>query len=466
MAMTLTIQPKANRLCSTLIPISFNVYETTSNTTNIIAKCFVQDQTTGVATQVGGEYRCAPSLANADVFKFDASEIYNTVTKYTLIDFPSNFVLGELNTVLSNTVVNWEDVAVFKCYVYFYREYLDATTGLIEVDPLPKQSNTFYVHEGCPEQAWLDSAVSSNSIDGSTFFYFNLNWSSSGAQYKRFFTNYPISVSGGKPLSKVTIKPTESYMLMCRPLSTTYCGYRVSIKTFGASGTLNTHYLTLTETRNVVTFMCGFKDIIDGLTANGAEGTDFENVLSYQVGVEAGTVTTAPCAYTLNSTLYSFTVDRSCNGKGYLRFAFKNMLGGYDMVTSDGSYRKTIKNDMLSYTKSTGYNNWNNAMDYGAVNFANESVIKYSVTTHPMRKEYAEHFIEMLSSTDVYLRHKNTANKKVVDSDLAVAILEQPNWFKPIKINQATTEIVKTTENVYRVKFNFEQSINQRTPRL
>ena len=43
---------------------------------------------------------------------------------------------------------------------------------------------------------------------------------------------------------------------------------------------------------------------------------------------------------------------------------------------------------------------------------------------------------------------------------------EQPYWFKPIKISQGTTEIIKTTENLYRLKFSFEQSINQRTPRL
>lgn len=466
MAISLTIQPKTNRLCSTLIPISFNVVETTTDTTNIIARCMQEDQTTGVVTQVGGEYRCAPSLSNADLFKFDASEIFNSVTKYTLKDCPNNFQLGQLNNALSNTVKEWKDVAVFKVHVRFYREYLDATTGLIVVDGNFKESNTFYIHEGSPEQAWLDSAVSSNSIDGSTFYYFNLNYGISGVRYKRFFTNYPIRQLSGRPLSKVTIKPTESYMLMCRPLTTSNCGYRVRIDTYGVTGGLNTHFVSLSETRNVTTFLCGFQDIINGLTANGSEGVDFANVTSYTVGVEAGTVTTAPCAYTLNSTLYSFTIDRSCNGKGYLRFAFKNMLGGYDMVTSDGEYRKTVKNDMLSYTKSTGYNGWNDAMEYGAVNFANESVCKYAVTTHPMRKEYATHFVEMLSSTDVYLRHKNEANLKVLDSDLSVLVSEQPYWFKPIKIVQGTTEIIKTTENIYRIKFNFEQSINQRTPRL
>ena len=464
MAINLTAQPSGNILCSTLLPIKFNAIETTLDTTNIIAKCYQIDQITGVETQVGGEYRCAPSLQNADLFKFDASEIFNTVTKYTLADCPNNYQLGQLNNNISNTVKEWKDVAVYKVKVKFYREYLDATTGLIVIDGTPKESNTFYIHEGCPEQAWLDSAVSSNGQSGSTFQYFNLNYSTTQT-HKRFFTNYPITVEG-RPKSVVTIKPTESYMLMCRPRTTSYCGYRVKIQTYNATGSLNTHYIVLPETRNVVTFQCGFKDIIDGLTANGSEGTNFANVTYYDVIVEAGTVTTAPCAYTGNSTRYKFKIDRNCNGKGYLRFAFKNMLGGYDMVSSNGSYRKSVKNNMLSYTKSTGYDGWHDAMDYGSVNYANESVMKYAVTTHPMKKDLAKHFAEMFSSTDVYLRQKNEANIKVVDSDLSVIVAEQPYWFKPIKINQGTTEIIKTVDNLYRLKFSFDLSINQRTPRL
>ena len=152
MAITINIEPERDEIVSTLLPIYFKCTEATANTTNLVAKCFYIDQTTAVETQVGGEYILAPSLENADEFKFDASEIFNTLTKYTLGDMPT-IQLGEDVTTLSNTLINWKDVATWYVKVKFYREYLDAVTGLIVLDPSPEDSETFYVHEGCPSRS-------------------------------------------------------------------------------------------------------------------------------------------------------------------------------------------------------------------------------------------------------------------------------------------------------------------------
>ena len=85
MAISITSQPNTSVLCSTLIPIVIKVNEATANTTNIIATCYWIDQTTSASTQIGAQYRMAPDIDDADDFLFDSSEIFNTLTKYTLM---------------------------------------------------------------------------------------------------------------------------------------------------------------------------------------------------------------------------------------------------------------------------------------------------------------------------------------------------------------------------------------------
>ena len=94
MAIVITSQPKSDKLCSTLVPLKFIVTETTADTTNIVATCYVTNQTTAVETQISGKFRMAPSLTQVDTFLFDSSEIFNTLTKYTLKDYPNNIQLG------------------------------------------------------------------------------------------------------------------------------------------------------------------------------------------------------------------------------------------------------------------------------------------------------------------------------------------------------------------------------------
>lgn len=459
MAIVINKEPNAEIIVSTLIPIKFYCTEITANTTNLVAKCFYIDQTTAVETQIGGEYRLAPNLDNADNFEFDASEIFNTLTKYTLGDMPT-VVMGEKINPLSDALVNWKDVATWYVNVKFYREYLDATSGLIVLDPTPEPSNKFFVHEGCPEQQWLTTVVDSNGVSNSTFRYFQANFVS-GDRHKRFLTNYPIK----NYFSYVDIGQNESYIINFFAPNQTYCGYKIQIKTYDSTDTaLNTHEMLVAESNNLQTAFCGFRDIVSGLTANGAEGTDFVNVAWYYVAVWTGNVIApTPCVYENALTKYKFTVNRACVGQGYLRFAFKNMLGGFDMVSSHGKFTKKNKSKFNQFEQSLGFDNWNDAMAFGNSNWANEQTVDYSVITQPMRREYGEHFAEMFNSTNVYLRVANNPELKVDSTNIDQS--DFPYKFNPIVIKGGTAEIYQTTINFVKIKFSFSMGVNQRTPR-
>ena len=149
MAIIIQRKPLTNYLTSTLVPLPFQVFENTADTTNIVARCYKIDQTTGVETSLGGKFRLA-NVPNINyTYQFDASEVFNNLTKYTLFDMPNNQQLGN-NSGAPNLYKVWQDVASFKVVVKFQREYLDATTGLIVLDPTEVSSSIFYVHEGPP----------------------------------------------------------------------------------------------------------------------------------------------------------------------------------------------------------------------------------------------------------------------------------------------------------------------------
>ena len=409
---TITQQPKTEYLVSTLIPIPFKVLDTATDTTNIIAKCFWQNQTSFVSAQVGGSYRLAPSLAVAGEYRFDASEVYNTLTKTTLGDYPLQ--MGKNTVGITSSIYSWKDIGNFKVRVLFYREYLDAATGLIVVDTTAINSHWFYVTEGSPNKQFLLEAVNDNGTNTGAFKYYNAGYYAD-ATYKKWFTNYPIHAVGSSRVSYVNIHESEQYMLTWQSPPTPYtdtCPYEIIVETFEGGVSLNTHTIIISDDYNLQSIWCGFTDIVNGLTANVAEGTDFINVDEYRVIFYAASNPSPPsCEYLEILTEYHFKVSRKCisNG-GYLRFAFKNMLGGYDLVSSNGKFTHKTKNKFEDFEHSLGYYNWNKPMEFGNSNWANQNVERYTVTTEQMKKENAIHFAEMLSSTDVYLRVANTSH--------------------------------------------------------
>ena len=467
MALTLSIKPKNNKLVSTLIPIFFQCVDTDPNTTNIIAKCFQINQGTSVATQVGGSYRLAPNLEFTGVFKFDASEVFNTLTKWTLDDMYSKF--GSDEGIISS-IKSGADIVNFKVYVEFYREYLDTTTGLIIIDPTPVTSNTFYIHEGSPNKEFLQQVVPDNGSNIGAFKYFN-TLNDIENKVSRYFTNYPIKTTGLSTFSYNTIRRDETYPLMFNALPSQQndvCGYQLSIITLGINNVaLNSHLINIPDDLNTQMIRVGMLDIINGLTPNSSEGTSprFENVLKYLVSFQANTGG-ATCVYAPVLTIYEFTINDKCiKNSGYLRFAFKNMLGGFDCVTSNGKYTRKTKNKFEDFEKSLGYFDMFKPMAFGNSNWANQNVERYSVTTHVMKKENAIHFAEMFSSTNVYLKTINNSGQTIIDTEESFEAREQPFWFVPIIIKGATLNVEKSDENYASLKFTFEMAVNQRNPR-
>tara|TARA_R100000808_G_C2142541_1_gene150301 strand:+ start:462 stop:1868 length:1407 start_codon:yes stop_codon:yes gene_type:complete len=467
MATTITSQPKASMLCSTLIPISFTVQDTGATTTNIIAECYVVDQTTAVQTQLGGRFRMAPMLNVSQSYQFDASEIFNSKTKSLLSDFNS---LGT-NGGAPATYFNWQDKASFFVGIRFYREYIDAA-GLIVVDPSYTQSNYFYVFEGVPNVEWLHQAVSDNGQNRGAFYYFDSTYRA-GVQWIRWFTNYPIKMlAGGVRESYVTIHQDEQYMLMFLAPRSAYtgCDYQIEFLTYSNDPSLPSplggHQVPLTYDDNVQSICCGFRDLIHGFTAGGNEGANFANVDYYTVNMLTNITNTGFCNYLEYNTRYVFKVDRSCKkNSGYLRFAFKNMVGGYDLVSSNGKYTRKVKNKFEDFEKTLGYYGWNTYKEFGKSNWNNTQIEQYVVRTELMRKDRAEHFAEMMSSTQVYLRVKQTADLLVQDPELAEPIGEQPYTFVPIVIKGGSTSFDESADNYVSIKFTFEKAVNQRTPR-
>ena len=467
MAFTLSIKPKRNELISTLIPIFFQCNDTDPDTTNVIAKCFQINQGTSVATQVGGSYRLAPNLEFTGVFKFDASEVFNTLTKWTLFDMYSSF--GNDQGVI-NSLKSGSDIVNFRCYVEFYREYLDTTTGLIIVDPTPVTSENIYIHEGSPNTKFLQQVVGDNGSINGVFKYFN-TLNDIENQVSRYFTNYPIAVEGMQRSSYVTIRRDETYPLMfnAKPSQQNdVCGYTIIIETMDGNGlSLNTHSFLVPDDLNTKMVRVGMMDIINGFTPNAAEGTSprFINVKKYIVRFK-GNTGGASCVYANVLTNYVFKIDDTCiKNSGYLRFAFKNMLGGFDCVTSNGKFSKKTKNKFEDFEKSLGYFDMFKPMAFGNSNWANINIERYSVTTQLMRKDRAIHFAEMFSSTNVYLKTTNNSGETIVDTEVSFLEREQPFWFVPIVIKGATLNIEKSNENYASLKFTFELAVNQRNPR-
>lgn len=469
MAIVINTQPDTSKICSTLIPLVFDVTETTTDTTNIIASCYYIDQATGlITTQIGAKYRMAPNLSNVDNFIFDASEIFNTLTKYTLNDAPNNWKLGANNdsTPYPLGLQTWTEIAGWKVRVKFQREYLDSTSGLIVLDPAFTNSNLFYIAEGSPEQKFLTQIVDSNGQVNSVFDTFMLSYQPTGNLSRRLLTNYPMQSYNYGLYSYVTIHESEQYMISFFPNLSIYTDFNIAFLTFSGTTPLAVHNLQVDESNNLTTACVGFRDLIHSFTPSGSEGTDFVNVTKYLVLVQCSTSTTLPSTYVNATGIYEFKVDRSCiKNVGYLRFCFKNMLGGFDMVTSRGKYNMKTNNKFNEYEQSLGYYSWSESMAFGKANWANENEVRYSVKTQPMKPIYAAHFAEMFSSTQVYLREKNDSSLKINDSTETQYSIDVPYKFNPIVITAGTTTTLRTDENLVVLEFEFSMAVNQRNPR-
>ena len=82
-----------------------------------------------------------------------------------------------------------------------------------------------------------------------------------------------------------------------------------------------------------------------------------------------------------------------------------------------------------------------------------------------MKPDFAKFFAEMFSSTEVYLREKNDSHLLIQNSLANTNALLVPYKFVPIVITGESSPILNTDDNLVRLKFKFEMSVNQRNPR-
>ena len=478
MAFTVFSQPITGRLCSTIIPLVWKVYENSADTTNIVAQGEWYNQQTGVTTFVGWRYRMSPNINVPFQWKFDGSELFNTLTKYTLDD-ADGWKIGSVKG-FQDSLISWENIMTFAVYVKFYREYLDAADGLIKIDPTGITSWQAMVHEGAPEKNWIKQIVATNGWTGgeSTFEQFNSQVEDNGIA-KRYFTNYPIEINhNGEPTSTVSIHESEQYMLCFRAKQTSNGGnlastYRMRVITYGSSGTLGNHIIEIPSNNHLQTISVGFFDMVNNLTPSALEGSNpanpFANVKGYHLRFESCYIaSTSGCTgnWVQGLTNYNFKVNRACiKNTGYTNFVFKNQMGGFDMVSSWGKKTKKGKDKFEMFEQTLGYDEWDNPMRFGKSNWANKNVERYSIETQLMKKSLADHFAEMCSSTQVYVRVPNVSYKKVLNDNFDGWAREQPFVFYPIVIKGATRNISKSTENYASIKFTYEMAVNQRIPR-
>jgi len=428
--------------------------------------------------QVGGDYRLAPATDSVDNFLFDASEVYNNLTKWRLSDWQGNVEYGHTWSNSYDAGIYWQGIATFECYVKFFQEELNTTTGLVEVDYSNfVESKRFYVHEGCPETSWLRGVVQSNgNLNSNNALQYFRSYLTNG-RYGRWLTNYPITQDAiNRTFSDVTIHENERYLLWTLVKSDgteTICKQKLVLNTFDGINLLETRdWIVLDQGLGFVidhlfSVSVGFQDIKDCFTPTTNEGTNWENVTDYKIAWQLCSLDGTDCDdCNVSATIYRFKVKRGCVGKGYKRFAFKNMLGGYDLVSSFGSVVEKNKITTNDYTKTTGFFGWDNAMDYGRINYQSDQEEITEVVTHPMRVNMAQHFAEMFNSTDVYLRVDNDTSKKVDVPSIATQNEEQPHYFIPIRIIPGTFETTRTTNGFVKLKFSFQKSINQRNPRM
>ena len=261
---------------------------------------------------------------------------------------------------------------------------------------------------------------------------------------------------------RIDIHETEQYMLGFFPDWSAYytCEFRISVITYDVNKTpLSLHYVTnlIPVSDNLTTVSLGFRDLQNSLTPSAGEGTNFSLVGYYSVYIQSS-ISNDPiaCAYLTYVPTITFKVDRSCIlNSGYLRFCFKNMLGAFDQVTSKGVFKKSAKNKFTEYEQSLGYFPLGDSMQFSKGNWSNENTITYSVTTQPMKPDFAKFFAEMFSSTEVYLREKNDSHLLIQNSLANTNALLVPYKFVPIVITGESSPILNTDDNLVRLKSIF-----------
>jgi hypothetical protein len=478
---TITNSPADHSWNSSLIPIKCTFSEYTSDTLNLIVQVQVWNGASMTPpsqyVDLGGKMRCASILNNAGMFYINVEDIANTVTE-AHISHQQNFGNCEDTGTgfLVDSYTNWEYYGNRLIRIKVQREYLDATTGLIVVDPDTTTSDPWNVHAGvAPLKYNYLNLVGNWSI-------YQLGYDSGRPDRKELFylttaPRYRVPRKTTEPLSynEYRYKLRTDEQLIVNSLDwpfITGANNRIRVRTYNANGSL----LMLRNFTSVITnykdgfhtLLMGPHDLIKGATPIVAEGVDFSVVSYYTIHWDAETSAGGGVYIDDIAARIRVDIDRTCAPIGRKRFAWRNQLGGWDMCSSNGVYKETKKIKRNTFQKRLEDADTTSLMAYGKNNWSNETIITGSVTTHAMKNREAMWFSEIGSSQLVYVQIFNDKYDPIPSfTDFEI---HEDQWnclhWVPIIITSNSIKTIKTDENHVKLEFSFQYAVNERFGRM
>jgi len=480
-APTIQIQPKKNSLESTLEPILFQFAVTpVGDTLNVISQ--LQYNFNGVWTDWGGKMRSPSVLGYSGSYQLQVADVLNSLPKGTakgIAQLGNGACYGGAMGALPQTY--WHNKSNFEVRLVCQREFLDATTGFIEIDPTTETSNVFNIHEGSAPRLQALWSSSYNDFTRSFANYIMMTFPTDGTQggwlwltdnvYKKRSDQYTRS-----GLYRTNIRDSEQFFI------NTFIGKVISpltyvpecqIITFAKNGTPLFQRSVAWATgfgssplNGMNTMDVGFRSIKEAFTPDPSEGTNFAYVDHYLV---QNRLRNANNNGYINSNAWLFKINRTCKGKGYQRFLWKNQLGGWDMFSSEGKLETRRKIQRKKFTQrlegfatidSYGQNHWLNT----------ESEIM-KIESHPMTNADAIWFSKIGASTLVYLRiDMNSEFNPQSFGDFN----SYENWrdsglcnqYTAIIILSGSIKVMNTSKGLQKVSFEYQFANNNIFPRM
>ena len=496
-AVTILKQPSRDGVCATLANIDFIFQELSSDTVNVIVQCYVYQ--VGVWQELGGQVRVASNLYTSTIYNFNATGIAALLPKGKLTDLAAlgsgdGCNLGVFNTKISGQMTEKSD---WKFKLIVQREFLDAATNTIKLDPQTTTSFEFNVWEASPPISnviygyWSGTQNTTRYMN--PYLMTDNNNQNSGwlwmtdcvLRNKRMITNDGGNITTRwEPMYDVTIKEFEQFYIFCGNgnLRTGITNTNdLVIETYDEQNRFlgqhifdwNTLIFGGYSNAGRCYFDAGWRTLKNSLNFNVAEGTIGRDVDHYTIKTLVSDSSNVP---NKSSSKWYFTIDRECVKKArplaaYQRFSWKNAMGGFDFFTSDGMLKTERKFKPSRYEKRQEYLG---NTTIGKQNYQSSVEYRHKVTTHEMSNLEAEWFSKMLASPQTYIRvetNRNTTSNAIPlitnligmdapsynDYDISDGLRDAAmcNQYMPIVIDTKSVQISTTKDNSVKIKFTY-----------
>jgi len=517
---TIERAPAEDSMRSTLLPITFEIDEGSADTLYIVA--VIEYDLDGSWVDLGTGIRLAQDLDDSTRFYFNAEQLLSTLTYYDYDNFSNRYAggqndyrIGEWGRIYGLTGVatggganiNLKQSAVWSIKVRFYREYLDATTGLIVTDPNETLSDGFYISELGLSQVEMFASRQDDEYEkfhligdntASPLYYRLLSnapqpiktnlsatnfisglWSKNTAQDTSQALGFILVQTLNNQLGQVGTHIINGEISSLSPLVADYgvwdilgdtTQFIVPIGLRDMAGAINGDDPWVWPNASVPLF--GIDTFFPNESTDGL-GTSFNNVDSYIVSVIDQTSTCILSQVVFVNTEgpnYATSTGEILCGSDFeesnypnLVFHFKNRLGGFDRFENVGKY--TIKKNIKSNTferRQFSTTNTSGVFDKlasinGKMKIATESVDKYSVTTQHLSSAEAEWLTEMFGSTQVMIQ---------VPSSTAVGgKVYSQSMLLPVLINDGSIKYHNTDEGTIEIEFSMTVAKTTKVPR-